>query len=111
MEVFKQPQYNPVPVEVQVAVLWVVQNGYIDEVPVERTKEYQNRLTEFLTTRKAELLGTIGKEKKLSDELTAALKRFQQASGDNSPLDDTARNRLGKLKELISRFAYIGTYV
>jgi F-type H+-transporting ATPase subunit alpha len=74
MEIFKQPQYNPVPVEVQIAVLWVAQGGYIDEVPVERTKEYQSRLTEFLTARKAELLGKIAREKKLSDELAAALK-------------------------------------
>ena len=74
IEIFKQPQYNPVPVEVQVAVLWVAQAGYIDEVPVERTKEYQNRLAEFLTTRKAELLGSIATEKKLSDELIGALK-------------------------------------
>ena len=74
VEIFKQNQYNPVPVEVQVAVLWVVQNGYIDEVPVERTKEYQNQLAEFLTTRKHELLGRIAQEQKLSDELTAALK-------------------------------------
>ena len=74
VEIFKQTQYHPVPVEVQVAVLWTVQNGYIDEVPVERTKEYQNQLAEFLTTRKTELLGKIAQEQKLSDELTAALK-------------------------------------
>ena len=74
MEVFKQPQYNPVAVEVQVAVLWVVQNGYVDEVPVERVKEFQNKLAEFLTSRKAELLAKIGKEKALSDALTAELK-------------------------------------
>ena len=41
---------------------------------MERTKEYQNKLAEFLTTRKVELLGKIATEKKLSDELTAALK-------------------------------------
>ncbi len=74
MEVFKQPQYNPVPVEVQVAVLWVVQNGYVDQVPVERVKEFQNKLSEFLTTRKAELLAKILKEKVLNDALTAELK-------------------------------------
>jgi F-type H+-transporting ATPase subunit alpha len=74
MEIFKQVQYNPVPVEVQVAILWAVQNGYVDEVPVEKTKEFQNGLAEFLTTRKGELLGKIASEKKLSDELTAALK-------------------------------------
>jgi F-type H+-transporting ATPase subunit alpha len=74
MEIFKQPQYNPVPVEVQVAVLWVVQNGYVDEVPVESVKDFQTKLTEFLTTRKADLLTKIGKEKTLNDALTAELK-------------------------------------
>jgi len=74
MEVFKQPQYSPIPVEVQVAVIWAVQNGYVDNVPVDRVKEYQSGLTEFLTTRKAELLGKIAKEKTLSAALTAELK-------------------------------------
>ena len=89
MEIFKQPQYNPIPVEVQVAVLWAAQNGYVDEVPVEQTKEYQNRLTEYLTTRKAELLAKIAKEQKLSDELTAALKaaadEFKQSWATQKP--------------------------
>src|SRR5208283_1697609 len=53
-EIFKQPQYNPIPVEVQVAVVWVVQNQYADDVPVNRVKEFQAKWTEFLTTRKAE---------------------------------------------------------
>ena len=74
MEIFKQPQYNPIPVEVQVAVLWAAQNGYVDHVPVERIKEFQASLTEFLTTRKAELLRKIAEEKALSAALTADLK-------------------------------------
>src|SRR5499425_3154005 len=74
VEVFKQPQYSPVPVGVQVAVLWVVKNGYLDDVTVERVKEFQTKLGEFLTTRKAELLARIEKEKALSDALTADLK-------------------------------------
>jgi F-type H+/Na+-transporting ATPase subunit alpha len=74
MEVFKQPQYSPIPVEVQVAVLWAVQNGYVDEVPVDRVKEYQAKLTEFLTTRRAELLQKIGREKQLTPTLTTELK-------------------------------------
>jgi F-type H+/Na+-transporting ATPase subunit alpha len=74
MEVFKQPQYSPIPVEVQVAVIWAVQNGYVDNVPVDRVKEFQAGLTEFLTTRKAELLAKIAKEKTLSAALTADLK-------------------------------------
>ena len=78
MEVFKQAQYNPVPVEVQVAVLWAVQNGYVDAVPVERVKEYQTKLADFLATRKAELLAKIVKERALSDALTAEIKRVAE---------------------------------
>src|SRR5262249_18540846 len=74
MEVFKQPQYNPIPVEVQVAVLWAVQNGYVDPVPLERVKEFQTQLMDFLTTRKTDFLAKIGKEKVLSDSLKTELK-------------------------------------
>jgi F-type H+-transporting ATPase subunit alpha len=74
MEIFKQGHYNPIPVEVQVLVIWTAQNGYLDQVPVARVKEFQNKLTEYFTTRKAELLGRIGKEKAISDALKAELK-------------------------------------
>ena len=74
MEIFKQSQYNPIPVEVQVLVIWTAQNGYLDQVPVARVKEFQNKLTEYFTTRKGELLARIGKEKAISDALKADLK-------------------------------------
>ncbi len=74
VEVFKQPQYHPVAVEVQVAILWAVQNGYVDDVPVERVKDFQNKLQDFLTTRKPELLARIVREKALSDPLVADLR-------------------------------------
>jgi F-type H+/Na+-transporting ATPase subunit alpha len=74
MEIFKQPQYNPIPVEVQVAVIWVVQNQYADDVPMTRVKEFQIKWTEFITTRKTELLRKIAQEKALSDAVKAELK-------------------------------------
>jgi F-type H+/Na+-transporting ATPase subunit alpha len=74
MEVFKQPQHSPVPVEIQVAVIWAVQQGYVDNVPVDRVKPFQAQLTEFLSTRKTELLRKIAQEKALSESLTAELK-------------------------------------
>src|SRR6476661_7022956 len=74
VELFKQPQYSPIPVEVQIAVIWAVQNGYVDDVPVERIKEFQAEWTDFLTTQKVALLEKIGKEKALSDALTGELK-------------------------------------
>ena len=73
-ELFKQPQYNPIPVEIQVAVIWAVQNGYVDNIPVERMKEYQDKLTEFLTTRKDDLLRKIGHEKQFTPTLISELK-------------------------------------
>jgi len=74
MEVFKQPQFNPIPVDIQVAVLWAVQNGYMDDVPVDRVKDFQTGLTEYLHTRKPELLEQIRKQGALSNELNADLK-------------------------------------
>ena len=74
VELFKQPQYSPIPVDVQVGVIWAVQNGYVDDVPVERIKEFQAGWTDFLTTRKTDMLRRIAEEKALSKELTAELK-------------------------------------
>src|ERR1051326_4294532 len=74
IEVFKQPQYNPMAVEIQAAVLWTVQNGFMDDVAVEKIKDFQNKLTDYLASRKADLMGRIAKEKALSDALTAELK-------------------------------------
>jgi F-type H+-transporting ATPase subunit alpha len=74
VEIFKQPQYSPIPFEVQVAVIWAVQNGYVDDVPLDRVKEFQAKLTEFMSTRKAELLRKIVLERAMSAALTAELK-------------------------------------
>src|SRR5580698_6500513 len=74
IELFKQPQYNPVAAEVQVAVIWAVQNQYMDRVPVNRIKEFQAKWVEFVTTRKVELLRKIAREKAINDELKAELK-------------------------------------
>ena len=74
VEVFKQPQYNPMSVELQVAVLWAVQNGHFDKVDVDKVKDFQAKLTDFLSTRKADLLSRIRAEKVVSDEIAADLK-------------------------------------
>ena len=82
VELFKQSQYNPIPVEMQVAVIWAVQNGYMDDVPVERIKEFQAEWTDFLTTRRSDVLKKIAAEKAISDglkgELKAAADQFKQ---------------------------------
>src|SRR6202012_2824146 len=65
VELFKQVQYNPIPVEEQVAVLWAMQNGYLDTVPVERVKEFQSKLQDWLQTRKEPLLRAIREKKQI----------------------------------------------
>jgi F-type H+-transporting ATPase subunit alpha len=74
VEVFKQPQFNPIAVEVQAATLWAVQNNLFDDVPVDKVKDFQNKLTDFLGTRKADVLTKIRNEKAISDALAAELK-------------------------------------
>ena len=74
VEVFKQPQYNPMPVEVQAATLWTVQNGLMDDVPVDKIKDFQFKLSDYLSSRKTALMDKIRAEKALSDQLIADLK-------------------------------------
>src|SRR5881409_2854588 len=74
VELFKQNQYSPLPVEAQAVVLWTVQNNFMDDVPVEKIKDFQNKLSEFLSTRKPELLAKLQKEKAVSDALAGELK-------------------------------------
>jgi F-type H+/Na+-transporting ATPase subunit alpha len=81
VELFKQTQYQPMDVQLQAAVLWTMQKGHLDTVPVDRVKEFQSKLQEFLTTRKEALLGKILAKKQIDEEvekeLTAALEEFK----------------------------------
>src|SRR5687768_729431 len=74
VEIFKQQQYDPLPIEIQAAVLWAVQNNLMDDVPVDKIKDFLAKLTEYLTTRKAEVLTKLRKEKAISDAIAADLK-------------------------------------
>jgi len=74
IEIFKQVQYNPLATEVQVLVLWAVQNNYVDDVAVEKVKDFQAKLVDYFLTRKADLLAKIRAEKAVSDALAAELK-------------------------------------
>ena len=49
-EILKQPQYQPLPVEKQVAIIFAATNGYLDAVPVEKLRQYEDELYRFLDT-------------------------------------------------------------
>jgi len=74
VELFKQSQYKPIPVEFQVIILWTMQNGLLDDVAVEKVKDFQNKITDFLSTRKPALLEKVRTEKAINDALAAELK-------------------------------------
>src|ERR1700719_3610562 len=74
VEVFKQPQYQPIQVEVQAGILWTVQNGFMDDVAVDKIKEFQLKLQDWLQTRKESLLRSIREKKQLDEDLEAQLK-------------------------------------
>jgi F-type H+-transporting ATPase subunit alpha len=73
-EVLKQPQYSPLPVGQQIAIIYAVTNGYLDDVPIERVREWEDRFHEYMRTAHPEILDGIMREKRLTDELTEALK-------------------------------------
>ena len=74
VELFKQTQYRPLPVELQVVVLWSMQNAYLDDVEVAHVKDFQTKLQDFIVTRKDPLLVKIREKGAINDELTADLK-------------------------------------
>jgi F-type H+/Na+-transporting ATPase subunit alpha len=74
VELFKQPQYNPIAVEMQVAMLWAMQNNHLDDVAVEKIQKFQDQFTEFMTTRKSELMAKIRTVGAINDEISGELK-------------------------------------
>jgi len=74
MELLKQGQYVPMPVEEQVASIFAAVNGFLDSLPVEKVDEFEANWLKFLRNKKQELLDTIREEKALSDDLVEKLK-------------------------------------
>jgi F-type H+-transporting ATPase subunit alpha len=74
-EVLKQPQYNPLPVEEQVAILWAGSAGLIDDIPVDQVRRFEEEYLEYLRSTQDELLGRIRDEKALADDLVETLKK------------------------------------
>ena len=72
-EIVKQPQYQPLPVEKQVAILQAATKGAVDDIPTPRVKEFEAGYYRFLEAERPELLTKLGATKTLDDELTTGL--------------------------------------
>ena len=73
VEILKQPQYNPMAVERQVAVIFAVTNGYLDDVDVPHIRKWEHDLLAYLTSSHADVLDDIRTKKALDDDLTKRL--------------------------------------
>lgn len=75
VEVLKQPQYQPMPAQKQVAILFAGANGYLDEWPVEAISEYETQMLEFMESKHPEILNEIKETNDIGDELEEKLKQ------------------------------------
>jgi F-type H+-transporting ATPase subunit alpha len=78
-EILKQPQYQPLDLEKQVCVLFAGAQGFADQVPVDRMKEWEAALIRTLETSHAEILGAIADQMLISPETEASLRKALEA--------------------------------
>ncbi|HEX3236503.1 MAG TPA: F0F1 ATP synthase subunit alpha [Gemmatimonadales bacterium] len=74
VEVLKQPQYDPVPVERQVAIIYAVTNGHLDEVQVPHIRQWERDFLDYLEASQPAILTDIRTKRALDDDLTGRLK-------------------------------------
>ena len=81
VELFKQVQYTPFPVEMEVVLLFAMQKGYFDDVPVDKVKDCQEKMADYFRTRKEDVLKAVIEklaiDKELDQQLQAAMKDFK----------------------------------
>ena len=68
VEVLKQPQYSPISVENQTIIIWAVTNGHLDDVTIEKIKDFEERFLDFLKVKEEKLLTDIKKGKNLDEQ-------------------------------------------
>lgn len=86
-EILKQDQYEPMPVENQVAILYAVTNGFLDDVVVEKVRNWERDFHKYLESSQKEVLKAIAEKKELTDEviskLEKAIKEFKEIYQNN----------------------------
>jgi F-type H+-transporting ATPase subunit alpha len=82
-ELLKQPQFSPLPVEKQIAIIFAGTNGYLDDLKVDQIRAFEDGLYKYLDSSQSALLGDIVTKKTLDDDLKnrlkAALKEFKES--------------------------------
>ena len=102
VELLKQPQYDPFPVENQVVSIWAGGNGYLDDVPIEDVSRFESEFLEYLKRQHDGILQTIRETLDLSEDTITALKDaieefrkvFETSSGELLSAEDEAAEAL-----------------
>jgi F-type H+-transporting ATPase subunit alpha len=83
VEILKQPQYEPLPVERQVAIIYAGTNGFLDNIAVSEVRNFETDLYRFIETRYPQVFSGIRDKKQLDDELKGALNNaVKEFAGD-----------------------------
>jgi F-type H+-transporting ATPase subunit alpha len=81
VEILKQPQYQPLPVEKQVVIIFAATKGYLDSIDVEQVRRYEEELYRFLERSHPEILTQIAEKKILDDQLRGAIEAALEQFG------------------------------
>jgi F-type H+-transporting ATPase subunit alpha len=82
VEALKQGQYDPLPVEKQILIIYAVTNGFVDDYPVEKVKDYEKEQHIFMETKHKDILEAIKKMKEINDDLADKIKKALQQLRD-----------------------------
>jgi F-type H+/Na+-transporting ATPase subunit alpha len=84
VEILKQPVFSPMPLEKQVTVVYAVNNGYLDNIDVDKVRAFETSFNKFMENSYADLLNTIATKKELTHEseeiLKKAIAQFKQST-------------------------------
>ncbi len=75
VEILKQDQFIPMPVEDQILIIWLASEGYLDDIPVNKLKECEKEFFKFIENRYPQITEKIKQEKKLTDDILTTLKK------------------------------------
>ncbi|MCS7047666.1 MAG: F0F1 ATP synthase subunit alpha [Verrucomicrobiae bacterium] len=75
IELLKQPQYAPLPVEEQTMIIWVGTNGYLDDLPVSAISKFEAEFYEFMRTKYPHIGKAIREKKDLTDDIVSGLRQ------------------------------------
>jgi F-type H+-transporting ATPase subunit alpha len=111
VELLKQPQYSPFPVEDQVASIWMGTEGYLDDVPVDDVSRFESEFLDYLHRSRQGILDAIRETGQLSDDTLSALKDaveefkkgFETGSGELLVRDEPAVGTAEEEQERVRR--------